>query len=524
MIPGQALKPQDLLNVARRRAAILIPFLLVSICAAVVIHRLPNRYRSETMILVVPQRVPESYVRSTVTSRIEDRLRSINQQLVSRTRLEPLIREFNLYPDLVASGLMEDVIEQMRKDMETQILRGDTFRIAYTANDPRTAMKVTERLASLYIDENLRDREVLADGTNQFLDSQLDDAKARLIEHEKKLEEYNTRYAGQLPTQVQSNLQVIQNTQLQIQSIVDSLARDRDRRLGLEGTLTDMMAVSSNNTPDTSPHASAELGPAAAELATAQKTLAELRQRLKTTHPDVLRQQRLIATLQKKADDEAAAATLASPAAVPSPDPGDVARLTRVNQLRGEIEALGRQIAQKEDQESRLRGVAADYQARVDAAPARESELVELTRDYQTLQRGYTSLLSKKEDAQVAANLERHQIGEQFRILDPARMPEKPISPNRTRLYALSAGVGLACGLFLAVFLEYRDTTLKTEADVVAALALPVLALIPELMTGEQEQARGRRRRMLSWLTAGTAAAAALGGMWVLKMMSVLKL
>ncbi len=250
MLPGKTYKPEDILVIAwRRRWQIIVPFLLVAGGAIRYAQTLPDRYRSETVILIVPQRVPESYVHSTVTSRIEDRLRSINQQIMSRTRLEPIIQTLNLYPGLMKNGLVEDAVARMRLDADVQVVKGDAFRVSFIANEPRTAMKVTQQLASLFIDENLKDREVLAEDTNQFLDSQLDNAKQRLIEHEKKLEEYRKRYAGQLPTQVQSNLQVIQNAQMQIQSINDSIGRDRDRRLMLERQVADSNADSRHAQP-----------------------------------------------------------------------------------------------------------------------------------------------------------------------------------------------------------------------------------------------------------------------------------
>lgn len=520
MIPGKSFKPEDIAGILRRRWPFLIlPFLVITAAAAVAVRQLPDRYRSETLILVVPQRVPESYVKSTVTTRIEDRLQAINQQIMSRTRLEPLVKEFDLYPKEVATGLMEDVIEHMRRDINTQIIRGDAFRIGYSSDNPRTAMRVTQRLGSMYIDENLRDREVLADGTNQFLDSQLAAAKERLVEHEKKLEVYKTRYGTELPTTVQSNLQVMQNAQLQIQSVVDSISRDKDRRMSLESMLSDLSDPSpaATATADAAAAASPRLGPAATQLLAARKALDEMQQRLKPTHPDVKRMQRQIADLEVKAKAEAAA----PPSAAAPPTPAvllEAARANRAAQIRFELDSLSRQIQQKEGEEERLRHVVADYQSRVEAAPTREAEMTELTRDYETLQRVYTNLLSKKEDAQVAANLERHQIGEQFKILDPARLPERPTSPDRPRLYALGAGAGLVAGLLLVALLEYRDSSLKTDDDVVMALALPVLAIIPELMTIEAQTARVRRRRWISLATAGAAVGVAAVIAWVWRM------
>lgn len=516
MIPGKQIEPQDLLNVFRRWPAIVIPFAVIGTLTAAIVAFLPNKYRSETLILVVPQRVPEEYVRSTVTTRIEDRLRSINQQITSRTRLEPVIKEFNLYPEQVRTGLMEDVVDRMRLDIKTDIIRSDAFRISYISDDPRTAMRVTERLASMYIDESLRDREVLADSTNQFLDSQLIAAKQRLVDHEKKLEAYKMRFSGQLPTQVPANLQVMQNAQMQIQSLLDSLNRDRDRRLVLQDQLA---SLGGSNDPAAGelPAPERALTPAAAELAKATKDLADMRLRLRDSHPDVVRQQRVVADLEVKAASEAAAAsTPAGQRRIVRVDPVEAARLTRVEDIRTELDSLGRQIEQKEQEELRLRTVIGDYQGRVESAPARESELTELMRDYETLQRSYTSLLTKKEEAQVSANLERHQIGEQFKVLDPARLPEKPYSPNRPLFIALGSALGLGIGVLLAGFLEFRDTSLKSDADVVATLMLPVLATIPELTTSDAENATQRHRRGLLGLVAAALAVLVTVVVWAL--------
>jgi uncharacterized protein involved in exopolysaccharide biosynthesis len=186
----------------------------------------------------------------------------------------------------------------------------------------------------------------------------------------------------------------------------------------------------------------------------------------------------------------------------------DAARQSRLHNLEIEVQNLERQIANKQAEEGRLRGVMASYQARVEAAPARESELIELTSDYTTLQQVYTTLLTKREDSKVAVNLERRQAGEQFRILDAARVPERPFSPNRMRLYLMGAMAGLAIGLGLAGLLEYLDTTLRTDDDVVTAVGLPVLAMIPLIATTVEE----RRRMRARWLVVGSASAAVVAG------------
>jgi polysaccharide chain length determinant protein (PEP-CTERM system associated) len=478
----------------------------------VVAHYLPNRYRSETLILVVPQRVPETYVRSTVTTRIEDRLQSISQQILSRTRLERIIQDFNLYAGERRTWIMEDVVEQMRKDIEVQIVKGDAFRVAYTGEEPRTVMRVTERLASLFIDESLRDREVLAEGTNVFLEAQLEDARKQLVEHEKKLEQYRRRFDGQLPSQVESNMQTIHSTELQLQAVTESLNRDRDRKMLLERQIGDLSlpdaaaaAMPAAADPGVDGDVGARSMPSAAQrLDVAKRTLDALSLRLKPEHPDIIRLKRTIRELEQKVDAEALMQPLSGP---PVLTPIDRAKQARVNELRAEREALDRDIENKLAEEKRLRGIIGQYQARVAAAPTRESELVELTRDYDTLQKTYAALLAKREDSKIAANLERRQIGEQFKVLDPARMPEKPFSPNRILINSLGGIGGLALGIAFVALIEYRDRSLKTDADVSLVLALPVLAAVPMMITSAER----RRRSVWTILVSATTVVVVLG-------------
>ena len=186
MLPGRIYTFDDIAAMIRRRAwVIAIPMFVAGVVTAAVLARLPDRFRADTLILVIPQRVPESYVKATVTTRIEDRLQSISQQLLSRTRLERTILDFDLYRRERQSTAMEDVVERMRANIQVQIVKGDAFRVSYIADTPALAQKVTERLSSLFIEENLRDREVLAEATNDFLETQLADARRRLIEQEK---------------------------------------------------------------------------------------------------------------------------------------------------------------------------------------------------------------------------------------------------------------------------------------------------------------------------------------------------
>jgi polysaccharide chain length determinant protein (PEP-CTERM system associated) len=497
VIPGKQYSFEALAQIARRRAwLIVLPALLVAAAGAAVVHQWPNTYRSQTVILVVPQRVPETYVRSTVTARIEDRLQTISQQILSRTRLEQIVQDFNLYPKQRAEQrLMEDIVERMRtRDIGIDIVKGDAFRVSYVADDPRTAMRVTERLASLFIDESLRDREVLAEGTNQFLSTQLDEARRQLVLNEKKLEEYQAMHNGELPSQMAANLQGMHNAEMALQSLGESLNRDRERRLMLERSVADIV-----DTPDAAPASDSALTASetaaktlATELRTAEQALLALELKLKPEHPDVKRLRRSVDELRTRVEAQQLEGTLSGKprGAVAI----DQARRKRLADAKAELENLDRQLETKVAEESRLRGVLASYQSRIEAAPAREAELAGITRDYETLQQSYRALLQKKEESQISANLERRQIGEQFKIIDPARVPEKPASPDRPRLYLIVVFAAIGLGVACAATAEYFDRSLRSEADVRAALNLMVLATVPYV---RDAAVSGRRRLVM---------------------------
>jgi polysaccharide chain length determinant protein (PEP-CTERM system associated) len=496
MIPGRKYAPEDVVRLAwRHKWLILLPFALVGTATVVVSDRLPNQYLSETLILIVPQRIPTEYVRSTVTARIEDRLQTISQQILSRTRLERIIEDLDLYREEVETTPMEDIVQRMRGQIGVQSVEGDdsrvsAFRISYEAEDPRVAMLVTERLAALFIDENLRDREVLARSTSTFLESQLEDARQRLVEHEQKLEEYKRRYSGELPSQLPTNLQVIQSLQLQLQSVMDSLNRDRDRLLLVGRSLADLSSevaiLAASSVVGGDGTNSPQDAPAAVRLLAAGNALRTLELRLTPDHPDFVRTKRLIEDLEKEVLQEQKVAeesqkVRAEEAQILSQ--ADAARHSRLRELDAERDMLERQIAYRLAEEQRLQERITEYQARVEKVPARESELVALARDYDTLQRIYETLLAKREDSKIAENLERRQISEQFKVLDPARLPERPIRPDRLRINLMGAAAGLFLGLAFVGLLEYRDQSLRTEADVRAVRTVPVLTLIPVLVS-----------------------------------------
>ena len=328
MLPGKKYTPEDVVRLAwRRKWLILLPFVVVSIGTALVAHNLPDRYRSDALILVKPQQVPESYVKPAVTTPIEDRLAAISQRILSRTRLEAIVNEFNLYSRERGRErrLMEDVIDQMRKDIEVQPVKGDAFRVSYVSPEPKIAMKVADRLAGAFKDESLTDRTSEADNTTNFLTTQLADSKRQLEDTEKKLADYKMKHAGELPTERDSNMQAINNLQMQIQAVSDATSRDQDRRELLERTIADLSApqpVAPNVTISGDDPTMVAGGSTAAQLEAARAQLRILETRYKPDHPDIVRMKRVIHDLEAKQQADA----LAAPALVRGGRPAGDAR------------------------------------------------------------------------------------------------------------------------------------------------------------------------------------------------------
>jgi polysaccharide chain length determinant protein (PEP-CTERM system associated) len=509
MLPGRSFTLEDVVLIPwRRRWLLLVPLALGLAAAPFAAKRIPAVYRSETLIMVIPSRVPDSYVKSTVTATVEDRLPSISDQILSRSRLERIIGDFDLYKELHARAPMEDVVARMRQDIgPVEIQRGQqSFRVSYMSQEPQMAQKVTARLASLFIDENSRDRENLAESTNIFLESQLEEAKSRLVEHEKKLEEYRRLHSGELPSQLNSNLGAIQTAQLQLQSAGESINRARERRLLVERQLVDAETQPVLPPPPVpaNPQDIQLAMTAAQQLEAAEKALDVLKLRYTADHPDVRKMERTIRDLRERVAQEAARPAPPPPPPSATQSPAEQARQRRIRDAQADLDVIDRQLTVSQQEEARLRQLIAEYQQKVETVPKRESELVELTRDYDILKKTYDSLLTKREESKLSANLERRQIGEQFRILDPASLPAKAANQSTRLAFAVApAAIGLAFGFLLTAFLEFRDSSFGHEADVARLLDLPVLALVP-VMSSDTEKRRERVRKIV-WDAAGVA-------------------
>ena len=528
MLPGRTYGPQDIIRMITTRGwIVLVAIVVCTYLALVVSALLPNVYSAETLIQVVPQRVPDAYVRSTVTLKTEDRLEALSAQVMSRTELERLIKEYDLYPRERTRYPMQDVVDRMRLNITKQLVRAapdrpvDSFYLRFKYSDATTAAKVTERLALLFIDQNARERAVLAGATDNFLESQLEDARKRLVEQERKLEVFREHNAGRLPTQLDFNMQAIQNAQLQLQQLTESLARDRDRRLTVEQLLKEAQAEQVISAPvampaNTDPASAVAAGlTAKRQLEMARSELARLELSRTPEHPDIARAKRMIGDLERKAAAEAAAIESGKTPSAVVLSPQDQLIRERIRQMRAEMESLDRQIHFKAAQEARIRATVSEYQSRIESIPGLESEWVSLSRDYETQQAAYKQLLGKSEESKVAVNLEQRQIGEQFRVLDPARIPERPISPARLLINGIGAAIGLALGLLIVAMLEFLDSSFRSEADFIGVMKVPILAQVPLIVTQKDLNHQRHRRLVYSTVAVGLTVAAGIGA-WTL--------
>ena len=487
--------------VVRHRWLILIPFALGVAAAPFLARSVSLRYRSEALIVVMPQQVPDTYVKPSRNQSLEERLPSITEQIFSRSKLEQIILDMNLYKAERARNVMEDVVDGMRRDIQTGAVGKDVdsfrIRIGYVSDNAEKAQKVAERLARLYLDQDHQDREVLAASTTVFLEAQVADAKQRLTDLDKKLEDYRKRHAGQLPTQLQGNLQAIQNHVMQLQALNEATSRALQSRLVIARQLADAEAV-----PDVPASSAAPPPPvgavvdAAAPLTPAQQLAADrarrafLLQRYTPNLPEVVRLNQSIAELEAQLERESPLSVTAGETPL---TPAQIAQQKRVRELKAELAGIDYQLDANRNEEARLKKAINEYQSKVDAVPTRESELAGLTRDYATQQTSYENLLMKSEDSKIAANLQRGQIGEQFKLVDQASRPERPYnSGQRLKLMAAGPIGGLLLGLLVVGLVELRDSSFKRVEDVAQALSLPVLASIPVMRSD-------RERRALTW-------------------------
>jgi len=482
----------------RRRWWIIIPFLLSILTGIVLTLVLPKVYQANTLILIQPQKVPASYVQEIVSVDIEDRVRTITQQVTSRTNLEKIINEFNLYNKPGSHMFMEDKVKILRKNISIEILSGSgrrgatpsSFQIFFTGKYPKRVANVTNALASYFIAQNLKIREDQAIGTSEFLADELENIRRRLLEKEEELKGYREKFMGGLPEQLDTNLRILERIQGQIVTNQENLREAENRKLMIQQQLAE--AAEMRRVREAPVEGAGEIAQSTS-LDQLKTQLASLEAKYTQRHPDVIHLKEKIADLESKEKTDVKPVQ-----EIPENRDMILAERNLVNQLR-EIEL---EIKNLKAEATQLHSQMKWYQAQVERTPKREQELMSLNRDYENIRETYNSLLGRKLEAELAVSMERKQKGEQFRILDPAEVPIRPLKPDIRRILLMTVLLGFALGCGLAYLRETMDTSFRRPEDVEEVLQIPIIASLPFTLSA-RELKRIKRKEILTVVSIG---------------------
>jgi succinoglycan biosynthesis transport protein ExoP len=502
----------DLWAIARRRRWwLLLPLFLCWVTVWGASWLVPPTYQSEALILVEQQKVPEQYVVPNVSVSLQDRLQSMTQQILSRTRLERTIDGLGLYR-FPARGLSRffqsgDPVEQMRKDIKIELVQAPghpgeltAFKIYYSGDSPSNAQHINSELTTLFIEENVKSEQQFSESTTTFLASQLEDARNKLEEQEAKVRAFKAKHLGELPGQLQSNVEILSGLQGQLQNVQRALDSANQQKLYLESQIQQFQSAKSfegsGDSANSSPDALDK------ELITLRKNLADERSRYTENHPEIIAIKMKIAEtekLKKEMETEFAAnqkATTASPSESPNAGEGLSANYsTPLMQLRSQQKANALEIQNYQHREKTIESEISAYQARLNMTPETEQELADISRGYEESKTNYNSLLQKQNQSQLATSLSQRQQGEQFRVLDPPSLPDKPASPNHLLLSLAGLLLGGIVGAGLIAFLELNNVRVRHEKDLSEISPAPVLVCIPHLSTSRENRVRAISRR-----------------------------
>lgn len=472
MLGHRELTTEDYVDMLRRRIRLIVGSALVIAAVSVAVsYFIPPRYRSQTLILIEQQKVPEDYVKPVVEQDLGARLASMREQIVSRSRLEPIIQRFNLFARYDLN--MDDRIALTQKAIGVKpIPAGQSggmpgFFVSFTASDPRTAQQVCGELTSLFVAENLSAREASAQGTTEFLKQQLADSKKKLDDQDARLAAFQQKYFGSLPDQQQSNSNTLSALTTQLDAATQSVSHEQQSVTFLQAMVSQQERALQNSEP-------AAAAAVVDERRTELKSLIQQRQALQAAytpnHPDVIEINRKIRDLQSQIARSDASPHAAQPAATVSrPDTPEI------QQLKAQLRAAQVALDDARREQAGLAQQVRAYEGRIASSPQVEEEYKQITRDHETALEFYNSLLKKMNESSMATALEQRQQGEQFRVMDAPNLPEDPVFPNRIIFGVGGLAGGLLLGLAIASLLEYRDTALRTERDVWAFTKLPTL-------------------------------------------------
>jgi polysaccharide chain length determinant protein (PEP-CTERM system associated) len=476
MLGHRALTVQDYTTILKRRWWIIaIPAIVFPIVGFGITFLVQPQYVSQTLVLVEQQKVPEAYVKAVVTEDLSGRLATMKEQILSRSRLQPIIERFNLF----AGGklTMDDRIDMTRRNIvitpiQSEIARTNGlpgFFISFKANDARTAQLVCGEIQSLFVNENGNDRAAAAAGTTDFLKGQLADAKAKLDEQDSKLAKFQQTYMGKLPGAEASNINMMTTLNTQLDAATQALARMEQDKSYAESILAMQIQSQGSQAPERG-----GLAPQGqqVELQTLLAQEADLTARYTDDYPDVVAVKRKIRELRQKMADAPPTTAIVSPSTPKATDS------LGVQQLRAQIRGMEQGIAQKKHDQAAIQTQLRTYQDRVAASPAVEEEYKSITRDNGVARAFYDELNNKMNQSKMATDLEKRQQGESFKVMDEPNLPDEPTFPKRPVFVGGGLGMGLMLGLVIVALLEYLDTAVRSERDIWAFTKLPTLGVI----------------------------------------------
>lgn len=471
----------------RRKWTVLAAVLAGLVIGGVLCLVLPKSYRSSTLILIENQKIPDDYVKGIGAGNLEERLMMIQQQVMSRALLSQILEEHKLYGGVVKREGHESAIEKLRQSITVDMVGTsgpkrktiEAVSISFANEDPMTAMKVTAKLGSLFIEENLKDREQLVTGVSVFLEQEVQEAKKALEAQEQAISQYKTKYVGLLPDQMDGNLRVLDRLQIELNTTNDSLHSQTNKLTSLEKSIGEYQAsMALYQEPDDPKAPHRNIDPLVIRLQELERRLTTLRAEWKETYPDIA---------DTKQEIESVKAQLAEKGGGrPETGEGEVGVIQDpyLRELVRQQNDLVTESSSLKARRARILESIKETERRVEQTPVREQELMILVRDYENMQKNYQALLDKRLNAHVAVNLEKRQKGEQFRILDPANLPEKLDSPNRILIMLLALLGGGALGVGGALGLDLLNPTFRRREEVEQFLpGARVLATVPQFFT-----------------------------------------
>jgi polysaccharide chain length determinant protein (PEP-CTERM system associated) len=482
---NRELTMDDYLAMFRRRLkVILIPTLLAPLAGFLVSYAFPAKYTSQSLVLVSGQKVPEGIVQPVVTADLTERIATLQQQVLSQSRLQPMLERAGLAKP---GQNMDEIIDNIRVSMSVEPVVTDLsdiggkkkpgksspvpgFYVNYTASSAREAQQICNELTSLLLEENLKSREDVARGTTDFLSKQVEDTKRNLDDLDNKLAAFKKQYMGQLPGDEDNNLKILMGLNSQLDANTQSLSRAQQDKAYTESLLAQQLSAWKTSGSGSNPQSLQQ------QLSQLQTQLIDLETRYTPDHPDVIKTQADIAQIKKKLDEINNASSKPGGA---TQDKESASEPAEIRQLRLQVHQYEDLIAQATRDQKRLQQEISVYQGRVALSPAVEEQYKQLARDYDNTQKVYQDLLANKSKSDIALKMEQQQQGEQMQLLNPANLPDVPSFPNRLFFAGGGLGAGLILGLGLAFWLEFSDKSIRTQADAETALELPMLVAVP---------------------------------------------